>query len=131
MKAAVTEKLLRSLLAKGASHEPIWDEIPPHLEWRINKRDITGSIVGRVRGSGTRQPIRLRAGLSDHAVAEIASVAKASAYLDSSIDPRAVKREHLLAEVPSARAVRCDRAIHSASCRRARQGDRACAFDAS
>ena len=62
MKAAVTEKLLRSLLAKGASHEPIWDEIPPHLEWRINKRNITGSVVGRVRDSGTRQPIRLRAG---------------------------------------------------------------------
>ena len=63
MKASVTEKLLRSLLAKDEP-QTIWDEIPPNLEWRIGKRDITGSVVGRVRGSGTRQPIRLRAGQS-------------------------------------------------------------------
>ena len=101
MKAAVTEKLLRSLLAKGASHEPIWDEIPPHLEWRINKRDITGSVVGRVRGSGTRQPIRLRAGhFPTTPVAEIRQRGRKLRHdLDSGIDPRAVKREQLLAEV--------------------------------
>ena len=62
MKAAVTEKLLRSLLSKGEPYEPIWDQIPPEIEWRIGQRKITGSIVGRVRGSGGRQPIRLLAG---------------------------------------------------------------------
>src|SRR6516225_6452069 len=55
MKAAVTEKLLRSLLSKGEPYEPIWDQIPPEIEWRIGQRKITGSIVGRVRGSGERE----------------------------------------------------------------------------
>ena len=42
MKAAVTEKLLRSLLSKGEPYEPIWDQIPPGIEWRISAMSIVG-----------------------------------------------------------------------------------------
>jgi integrase len=100
MKAAVTEKWLRSLLAKDEPHEPIWDEIPPHLEWRKNKRDITGSVVGRIRGSGIRQPIRLLAGhFPTTPLAEIRQHGRKLRHdLDSGIDPRAIKRERLQAE---------------------------------
>ena len=100
MKAAVTEKLLRSLLAKGEPHEPIWDEVAPHLEWRINKRAITGSVVGRIRGSGIRQPICLLAGhFPLTPIAEIRQHGRKLRHdLDSGIDPRAIKRERLQAE---------------------------------
>ena len=100
MKAAVTEKLLRSLLSKGEPYEPIWDQIPPGIEWRIGQRKITGSIVGRVRGSGGRQPIRLLAGhYPTMDIAEIRQRGRKLRHdLDSGIDPRAARRDWSRAE---------------------------------
>lgn len=82
------------------TREPIWDEIPPHVEWRINTRDITGSVVGRIRGSGIRQPIRLLAGhFPTMPIAEIRQRGRRLRHdLDTGDDPRAVKRERLEAE---------------------------------
>ena len=96
MKASVTEKLLRSLLAKDEP-QTIWDQIPPNLEWRIGKRAATGSVVGRPRGSGIRQPIRLFAGRFPLTpIAEIRQQGRKLRHdLDIGIDPRAVKRERL------------------------------------
>ena len=45
MKAAVTEKLLRSLLAKDEP-QTIWDQIPPNLEWRIGKQRLPAPLLG-------------------------------------------------------------------------------------
>ena len=100
MKTAVTERLLRSLLSKGEPHEPIWDQIPPGIEWRIGTAKITGSIVGRVRGSGRRQPIRLLAGhFPTLTVGEIRQHGKRLRHdLDTGVDPRTVKRERQQAE---------------------------------
>jgi integrase len=100
LKASVTEKLLRSLLSKGEPYEPIWDQVPPGIEWRIGQRKITGSIVGRVRGSGRRQPIRLLAGhYQTMDIAEIRQRGRKLRHdLESGIDPRAARREWLQAE---------------------------------
>src|ERR1700720_1756360 len=60
MQATLTEKLLRSLL--GKSGESIRDQVLIGLEARPRQRSITFSAIGRLRGSGVRQPIRLLVG---------------------------------------------------------------------
>jgi len=100
MKAALTEKLLRSLLAKGPPQSPIWDRLLPGLEARTGKRAISCSIVGRPRGSTTRQPIRLLAGhFPMMSVGEIRARGRTLLrQLQDGIDPRALKRERQQAE---------------------------------
>jgi len=95
MKAALTEKLLRSLLAKGPPQPPIWDRLLPGLEARTGKRAISCSIVGRPRGSTTRQPIRLLAGhFPMMSVGEIRARGRTLLrQLQDGIDPRALKRD--------------------------------------
>lgn len=99
MKAVLTEKLLRSLLAKGPPHEPVWDQTLRGLEARVGERAISLSAVARRRGGG-RQPIRLLVGHFP-----ILSLAEARARarpllrdLQDGVDPRAVKRERARVE---------------------------------
>src|SRR5262245_57319661 len=97
MKATLTEKLLRSLLAKGPPHEPIWDRALPRLEARHGKRGISLSAVSRLRGSGIRQPVRLLAGhYPTSSLAEIRQRGRRLLRdLHDGIDPRALKAERL------------------------------------
>ena len=126
MKAALTEKLLRSLLAKGPPQPPIWDRLLPGLEARTGKRAISCSIVGRPRGSTTRQPMRLLAGhFPMMSVGEIRARGRTLLrQLQDGIDPRAL---------PSAFASSARLPSSSSSTWRARilLGRSSCASDAS
>ena len=62
MQATLTEKLLRSLLAKGEQGKSIRDRSLTGFEARPGKQGITLSAVARLRGSGIRQSIRINVG---------------------------------------------------------------------
>ena len=60
MQAAITEKLLRSLLAKGAQREAIRDQVVIGLEARPRERWIAFNVVRRL--PGVRRPARVSVG---------------------------------------------------------------------
>ena len=100
MRAVLTEKLLRSLAAKGGAHEPIRDQVVRGLELRVGKDGaLTFSTVARRRGGG-RQPIRLRIGR--YPVISLAEARNRARMhlrdLHDGIDPRVRKAEQLRAE---------------------------------
>jgi integrase len=72
MKAKVTDKLLRAIMANGQPHEPISDQVLRGLEFRFSKRgEPSGSVKARLCGS-TSAPIRLSAGrYPERSLAEI------------------------------------------------------------
>jgi integrase len=98
MQATLTEKLLRSLL--GKSGESIRDQVLIGLEARPRKRSITFSAVGRLRGSGIRQPIRVQVGQYPMLLlAELRDRARLVLRdLHDGIDPRALKAKRLRVE---------------------------------
>jgi integrase len=98
MQATLTEKLLRSLL--GKSGESIRDQVLIGLEARPRQRSITFSAIGRLRGSGVRQPIRLLVGRYPMmSLAEARDRARLVLRdLHDGIDPRALKAKQLRIE---------------------------------
>ncbi|MGZ3290482.1 MAG: Arm DNA-binding domain-containing protein, partial [Xanthobacteraceae bacterium] len=62
MKATLTDKLLRALMAKGQPHEPIWDPKLPGFGIRVGDHGgISFFACRRVRGGG-RAPVRITLG---------------------------------------------------------------------
>jgi integrase len=62
MRAVLTERLLRSLAAKGQPHEPIWDQGLRGFGIRIGERGTVSFFAMSRRRGGGRKPIRLTVG---------------------------------------------------------------------
>jgi integrase len=62
VKATLTDKLIRGLIAKGVSHPPIWDQAVKSFAIRIgDSGGVSFFIAARVRG-GSRTPIKISLG---------------------------------------------------------------------
>jgi integrase len=62
MRATLTDKLLRGLVARGQPHEPVWDQALRGFGIRVGDRGGVSFFACARRRGGSRQPIRLTVG---------------------------------------------------------------------
>ena len=95
MRAVITEKLLRSLLAKGGRRKPIRDQALIGFEARPRGRWVTFSAVRRLPGK--RQPVRVSVGrFPEMTLTQARDRARLLLCdLSDGVDPRARKAEQL------------------------------------
>ena len=129
-------KLLRSLLAKGQPHEPIWDQVLRGSRGRVGERGDLVSVVARRAAAASAADSAAGRALSDHRRwPRLALVADPCCVTCRTASIRArARREQLRAEAAERAAPlrRGRRAIHPARLpRRAPPGRSRCASGAS
>jgi integrase len=90
MKAALTDKLIRGLIAKGVPHPPIWDQVIKSFGIRVGDSGAVSFFVAARQRGGSRTPIKI--GLGRYPVLSLADArTRAKAVLRDladGIDPR-------------------------------------------
>jgi integrase len=100
MKATVTDRLLRALVAQGKPHAPIRDQVLRGFTARFGATgNVTFYVIGRRRG-GSRQPLTLRVGrYPEIPLAQARERGRALLRdLHDGVDPRQREAERLRAE---------------------------------
>jgi hypothetical protein len=62
VKATLTDKLIRGLIAKGAPHPPIWDQVVKSFGIRIGDRGAVSFFVAARQRGGSRTAIKISLG---------------------------------------------------------------------